>query len=144
MNCFLIPKALVINLFTGSSGDTVSLRACSRVGGTAPGAELARGAGGFLQPGAGDEAGAGSGTEAAVSLGGQMDKFWGAALQKQSVWRGDGGMEPNLTTCSILQGQRDASPCSEQRHGAKASIHSLHPLAPQFTSTPTHLGSLGL
>lgn len=73
-----------------------------------------------------------------------MDKFWGAALQKQSVWRGDGGMEPNLTTCSILQGQRDASPCSEQRHGAKASIHSLHPLAPQFTSTPTHLGSLGL
>lgn len=35
-----------------------------------------------------------------------MDKFWGTVLQKQSVWRRDGGMEPNLTTCSILQGHR--------------------------------------
>lgn len=96
-------------------------------GKTVPGAEQAQGWGGrrvLLQPGTGDEAGAGSGTEAAVGLGGQMDKFWGTALQKQSVWRGDGGMEPNLTTCSVLQGQRDASPSSEQ------STEQRHPHTP--------------
>lgn len=71
-----------------------------------------------------------------------MDKFWGTALRKQSVWRGNGGMEPNLTTCSIMQGQRDASPSSEQRHGTTASTHSLHLLAPQCTSILSHLGSL--
>lgn len=32
MDCFLIPKAMVINLPTGSSGDIVSLRACGSEG----------------------------------------------------------------------------------------------------------------
>lgn len=42
-----------------------------------------------------------------------MDNFWGLALWKQSVCRGDGGMEPDLATCSILQGQRDVSSSSK-------------------------------
>lgn len=48
MDCFLIPQARVINLFTGSSGDAVSLRACGSVGGKQL-QELSRhrGAGGF-------------------------------------------------------------------------------------------------
>lgn len=33
MDCFLIPKATVINLFIGSSRDTVSLRSCGSAGG---------------------------------------------------------------------------------------------------------------
>lgn len=44
-------------------------------------------------------------------LSGRTDRWlWGRALWKQSVWRGDGGVEPDLATCSVLQGQRDASP----------------------------------
>lgn len=50
MDCFLIPKAMVINLFTGGSGDPVSLRVCSSTGGKQF-QELSRhragGAGGF-------------------------------------------------------------------------------------------------
>lgn len=42
----------------------------------------------------------------------------------KNVWRGDGGVEPDLAACSVLQGQRDASPSSEQRLGATASAHS--------------------
>lgn len=57
MDCFLILKAMVINLFTGSSGHTVSLRACSSVGGKQF-QELSRhrvrGRRVFLQPEAGD------------------------------------------------------------------------------------------
>lgn len=94
-------------------------------GKTVPGAEQAQGWGGrrvLLQPGTGDEAGAGSGTEAAVGLGGQMDKFWGTALQKQSVWRGDGGMEPNLTTCSCKDREMLLPALSKARSNG---IHTL-------------------
>lgn len=65
-----------------------------------------------------------------------MDKFWGTALWKQSVWRGNGGMEPNLTTCSIMQGQRDASPSSEQTRNN--SIHTL----PASPGPPMYLNSV--
>lgn len=48
MDCLLIPKAMVINLFTGSSGDPVSLRACGSVGGKQlQKLSRHRGAGGF-------------------------------------------------------------------------------------------------
>lgn len=42
-----------------------------------------------------------------------MDSFWGMALWKLSVWRGDGAVEPEPVICSMLQGQRDASSSSE-------------------------------
>lgn len=96
-----------------------------RGGKTAPGAEQRRGGDRrlLLHSGAGEQAGAGRWTEAAVSLGGQMDKFWGTALRKQSVWRGDGGTEPKLTTSS-----RDR----EMLLRAKTSTHSLQLLAPHL------------
>jgi len=76
-----------------------------------------------------------------------MEDFWGMALWKQSVWRGDGGMEPDPATCPVLQGQGDASPSSEQRPGANPStgICTLSPqgLAPRCPSALSPQGSIG-
>lgn len=72
-----------------------------------------------------------------------MDDFGGTALWKENVWRGDGGVEPDLATCSVLQGQRDASPSSEERLGATASAHSPQLQDPQCPSALSLLDSLG-
>lgn len=53
-----------------------------------------------------------------------MDNFWGTALWKESIWRGDGGVEPDPAMCSVSQGQKGVSPGSEQRPRATASARS--------------------